>query len=116
MVVVAGPSAYSAVPEDSLIAASEMVPFSTISSTLVADADKSMPTSVVDSSQVVTVESNSSSLHDIKELKWLSDSITLNATNTVYQVSLNTVSDLYRESCLIINHKFMLFVCCLIFV
>jgi len=70
-----------------------MVPFSTISSTHVADADKFILTSVVDSPKIVTEESNSSSLHDIKELTWLSDSITLNATDTVYQVSLNTVSD-----------------------
>jgi len=76
-----------------LIAASEIVPFSTISSTLVADTDKFAPTSVVDSPQIATDESNSTSLHDIKELTWLSDSITLNATNTVYQVSMNTVSD-----------------------
>jgi hypothetical protein len=91
------PSPYSSVPEDALIAASEIVPFSTISSTLVADTDKFAPTSVVDSPQIATDESNSTSLHDIKELTWLSDSITLNATNTVYQVSMNTSGQSYQN-------------------
>jgi len=81
------------VPEDVASSASEMVPLSTISSTLVVDSDNSPPTSVVDSSHDLIDTSNSTSLHDIKELTWLSDSITLNATNTVYQVSLNTVSE-----------------------
>ncbi|CAH1724076.1 unnamed protein product [Aphis gossypii] len=88
---------YSMVPEDVASSASEMVPLSTISSTLVADSDNSPPTSVVDSSHVLIETSNSTSLHDIKELTWLSDSITLNATNTVYQVSLNTTGQSYQN-------------------
>jgi len=74
-----------------MIAASEMAPLTTITSTFVADTDKFVLTSDVDSPQID--QSNSTSLHDIKELTWFSESITLNATNTVYQVSLNTVSE-----------------------
>ncbi|XP_022178934.1 inter-alpha-trypsin inhibitor heavy chain H3-like [Myzus persicae] len=91
------PGPYSSVPEDALIAASEMAPLTTITSTFVADTDKFLLTSAVDSPQIVTEESNSTSLHDIKELSWLSDSITLNATNTVYQVSLNTSGQSYQN-------------------
>jgi len=61
-----------------------MVPMSTITSTLAAGTDKYILAVDVDSPQAVSNESNSTSLHDIKELTWLSDSITLNATNTVY--------------------------------
>lgn len=81
------------VPEDAVLSASEMVPLSTITSTLVAGPDNYVLNSEIDSPQIVRDESNSTSLHDIKELTWLSDFITLNGTNTVYQVSLNTVSE-----------------------
>jgi len=67
--------------------------FTTMSSTQVSHVDNSTPTSIKDSSHLLIDTSNSTSLHDIKELTWLSGSITLNATNTVYQVSLNTVSE-----------------------
>ncbi|XP_060853460.1 inter-alpha-trypsin inhibitor heavy chain H4-like [Rhopalosiphum padi] len=88
---------YSLVPEDAAISASEIVPLSTISSSIVANTDITPPTSVVDSSQVVTDNSNSTALHDIKELTWLSDSITFEATNTVYQISLNTSGQSYQN-------------------
>ncbi|CAI6345355.1 unnamed protein product [Macrosiphum euphorbiae] len=94
---VISPSSYSLVPEDAVISASEMVPLSTITSTLVAGPDNYVLTSEVDAPQIVRDESNSTSLHDIKELTWLSDSITLNATNTVYQVSLNTSGQSYQN-------------------
>ncbi|KAE9534318.1 hypothetical protein AGLY_008408 [Aphis glycines] len=71
--------------------------FTTMSSIQVSHVDNSTPTSVVDSSHVLIDTSNSTSLHDIKELTWLSDSITLNATNTVYQVSLNTTGQSYQN-------------------
>lgn len=70
--------------EDTEISASEIV-----------DDKSDSPTSVVDFPQLPN-ESNSTLLHDISEIKWLSvsnntqPSITLNATD--YQVLLNTVS------------------------
>nr|BAH72843.1 ACYPI002825 [Acyrthosiphon pisum] len=59
--------------------------------------DNYVLTSDVDSPEIIKDESNSTSLHDIKELTWLNDSITLNATNTVYQVSLNTSGQSYQN-------------------
>lgn len=54
--------------------------------------DQIKTTSAANSAQVFTDKSYATSLHDIEELTWLSDSITLNTTNTVYHVSMNTVS------------------------
>jgi hypothetical protein len=70
--------------------------FSTISSIQIANKDITTPSTIIDSSQVLTDKSNSTTLHDINELTWLSDSNTFEAINTVYQISLNTVS----KSCL----------------
>ncbi|KAF0728717.1 inter-alpha-trypsin inhibitor heavy chain H4-like isoform X1, partial [Aphis craccivora] len=70
--------------------------FTTISSKVIY-ADNSTPTSFKNSFHLLIDKSNSTSLHDIKELTWLSDSITLNATNTVYQVSLNTTGQSYQN-------------------
>lgn len=70
--------------QDTEISASEIVDLSTTS-----------PTSVLDSPQPPD-HSNTTLLHDLSEIKWLSvsnstqPSITLNVTN--YQVLLNTVS------------------------
>ncbi|KAL4098181.1 hypothetical protein QTP88_022829 [Uroleucon formosanum] len=72
-------------------------PSSSISKYVLGDIDETTTTSAVDSPHIVRDESNSTSLHDIKELTWLSDSITLNATNTVYQVSLNTSGQSYQN-------------------
>ncbi|XP_050055033.1 inter-alpha-trypsin inhibitor heavy chain H3-like isoform X3 [Aphis gossypii] len=73
--------------------------FTNMSSLQVSHVDNSTPTSTIDFSHLLVLidKSNSTSLHDIKELTWLSDSITLNATNTVYQVSLNTTGQSYQN-------------------
>uniref|UniRef100_A0A2S2PTV4 Clip domain-containing protein n=2 Tax=Schizaphis graminum TaxID=13262 RepID=A0A2S2PTV4_SCHGA len=71
--------------------------FPTILSTQIANIDVSTPTTIIDSSHVLTDKSNSTTLHDIKELTWLNDSITLNATNTVYQISMNTSGQSYQN-------------------
>ncbi|XP_022172077.1 inter-alpha-trypsin inhibitor heavy chain H4-like isoform X2 [Myzus persicae] len=73
----------------------ESFPFSSISRTMVTD--ETATTSVEEPPQILTDKSNSTSLHDIKELAWLSDTITLNSTNTVYQVSLNTSGQSYQN-------------------
>lgn len=64
-----------------------------MSRNVVEDIYEATTTSAVDSPSMITGKSNSTSLHDIKELAWLRESITLNSTNIVYQVSLNTVSE-----------------------
>lgn len=76
--------AYAYAPEDTEISASEIVDLTSVS-----------PISVVDFPQPLD-QSNSTLLHNISEINWLSvsndtqTSITLNATD--YQVLLNTVS------------------------
>lgn len=75
-------------PEDAEYSASEIMDLTSSIS----------PTSVVDSPTQSLDKSNSTLLHDISDLAWLSisnetqPSITLNETNTPYQVLLNTVS------------------------
>ncbi|XP_025205473.1 inter-alpha-trypsin inhibitor heavy chain H4-like isoform X2 [Melanaphis sacchari] len=84
---------YSAVSEDAVLSASEMVP----SQTLVAVTDNIAPPSVVDFSQIKTDKSNSTSLHDINEVIWLSDTVTFGTNNITYQVSLNTTGQSYQN-------------------
>ncbi|KAL5240415.1 hypothetical protein ACI65C_007825 [Semiaphis heraclei] len=59
--------------------------------------DQIKTTSAANSAQVFTDKSYATSLHDIEELTWLSDSITLNTTNTVYHVSMNTSGQSYQN-------------------
>lgn len=104
--------------EDADISASEIIPLSTISTTLIVDANKTTPTSAVDSSQQPSDGSNTT-LHSIDELTWLGTSITLNETNTVYQVLLNTVSELPSTDMQItaaVDNNYKIHVVCLKFV
>ncbi|XP_060854515.1 inter-alpha-trypsin inhibitor heavy chain H3-like [Rhopalosiphum padi] len=71
--------------------------FPSISSVQIANTDITTPSTIVDSSQILTDKSNSTTLHDIKELTWLSDSNTFEAINTVYQISLNTSGQSYQN-------------------
>jgi len=80
------------------VAMSQVPEFSTQEQYFELDTnDKTVIKSAVDSSQKVDY-ANSTLLHDINEITWLNlsnttqPSITLNETNSVYQVLLNTVS------------------------
>ncbi|XP_050055035.1 inter-alpha-trypsin inhibitor heavy chain H4-like isoform X2 [Aphis gossypii] len=73
--------------------------FTNMSSLQVSHVDNSTPTSTIDFSHLLVLidKSSSTSLHDIMDITWLSSSITLNATNTVYQVSLDTTGQSYQN-------------------